>query len=89
MMRWVFSKICMYKRVLSTLEDYCTWIGAQSTALVLLKVNCQHVKACTDPDFEVSVDNVKRSAIDASEWGKSYYLIYGTKAERKLASKNH
>jgi hypothetical protein len=69
-MRWILSKTHAYKGVLSTQKDYCAWIGARSTASVLLKDGCQNMKACTEHDFEVSTDSVRRSAVEASEWGK-------------------
>jgi hypothetical protein len=56
-MWWVLSETCAFKSVLSAREDYCEWIGARSTTLVLLKVGCNHVKVCTD-DFRVSADHV-------------------------------
>jgi hypothetical protein len=81
-MRWILSEIHAYKNILSTREDYYTWIGAQST-LVLPKVGCGHMKICTDPDFKVSVDSVRRSTVEASQWGKSSCLTYGQRAEKK------
>jgi hypothetical protein len=41
--------------------------------LLLLKVGCNHVKVCTDPDFRVSTDHVRRSTIQASEWSKKFF----------------
>jgi hypothetical protein len=40
---------------------------------VLLKAGCNHVKVCTDPDFRVSTDHVRRSTIQASEWSKKFF----------------
>jgi hypothetical protein len=60
-MRWVLSE-----------KDYCAWIGAQSSTLVLLKAECKHMKTCTDPDFKVSADHVQRSTIEASKWSKKF-----------------
>jgi hypothetical protein len=86
--RWILNEIHAYKSILSTREDYYTWIGARSTALVILKATCSHMKICTDPDFAVSVDSVRRSIIEASEWSKSSYLIYGQRAEKKSVLKS-
>jgi hypothetical protein len=30
------------------------------------------MKTCTDPNFEVPVDSVRRSTVEASEWGKKF-----------------
>jgi hypothetical protein len=46
---WVLSETCAFKSVLSAREDYCAWISARSTASVLLKVRCNHLKICIDP----------------------------------------
>jgi hypothetical protein len=66
LMRWVLSETCGFKRVLSTREDYCAWIGARSTASVLLKARCNHVWAFTDLDFRVSAIHVRRSTVEVS-----------------------
>jgi hypothetical protein len=50
-MRWVLSETHAFKSVLSIREDYCAWIDARSTASVLLKAECNHVRACTNLDF--------------------------------------
>jgi hypothetical protein len=71
-MRWVLSETRALKVVLSAQEDYCDWIGARSTASVLLKFGCKHVRAYMDPNFKVSADNVQRSTIEASEWSKKF-----------------
>jgi hypothetical protein len=71
-MRWVLNETCAFEGALLDQEDYCAWIGARSTASVLLKVGCNHVKACTDPDFRVSTDHVRKSIVEASEWSKKF-----------------
>jgi hypothetical protein len=71
-MRWVLSETRGFKSVLSARENYCAWIGAQSTDLVLLKVRCNHVRVCTDLDFIVSADHVRRSTVKALEWTKKF-----------------
>lgn len=79
MMRWILSEIREYKGVPSTRKDYYTWIGARSTASILLKAGCHHVRACTEPGFEVSANTVRRSTVEASEWGNKFlYDIWTT-----------
>lgn len=78
-MRWILSEIREYKGVPSTRKDYYTWIGARSTASILLKAGCHHVRACTEPGFEVSANTVRRSTVEASEWGNKFlYDIWTT-----------
>jgi hypothetical protein len=72
LMRWVLSETCAFKSVLSAQEDYCAWIGTRSTASVLLKGGCNHVRACTDPNFRVSTDHIQRSTVEALEWSKKF-----------------
>jgi hypothetical protein len=82
LMRWVLSETHAFKSVLSACEDNCACIGARSTALVLLKAMCNHIRVCTDPDFRVSIDHVRRSTIEALEWSKKFlYEIW--KRDRK------
>ncbi|KAL5647158.1 hypothetical protein ACJX0J_041513, partial [Zea mays] len=84
LMRWILSEIHAYKNVLSTREDYCAWIGARSTASILLKVGCQHIKACSEPDFEVSAENVRRLTAEASEWGRKFLSDIWSKGGKEL-----
>jgi hypothetical protein len=46
------------------------------------------VKMCIDPNFEVYADSVKRSTIEALEWAKNSYLIYGQWVEKKSLAKS-
>jgi hypothetical protein len=43
------------------------------------------VKTCNGPDFEVSIDIVRRSTVEASEWGKSSYFYIWTKGGKKIS----
>lgn len=49
-----------------TREYYCAWVGARSTALILYKAGCGHVKACCDPGFALSLDDVRKPSVEAS-----------------------
>lgn len=71
-MRWILGKVGAFKGILSTRENYCTWIGARRTDSVLLKAGCSHMNTCMNLDFKVSVENVKRSTVEALEWGKKF-----------------
>jgi hypothetical protein len=83
LMWWVLSETRAYKSILSAREDYCAWIGTRSTALVLLNAGCNHVRTCTDLDFKVFVDHIRRSTGEASDWSKFFYPTYGRKVKRK------
>jgi hypothetical protein len=82
-MKWIYGEVGAFKGIFSTREDYCAWIGARSTNSVLLKVSYGHLKTCLDPDFEVTMESVRRSTIEASEWG-IFYLIYGQRVRRRF-----
>lgn len=85
LMRWILSEIRAYKNVLSTREDYCAWIGTRSTASILLKAGCQHIKACSEPDFDVSAENVRRSTTEASEWGRKFLSDIWSKGGKEVS----
>jgi hypothetical protein len=72
LMRWVLSETRAFKSVLSAREDYCAWIDTRITTSVLLKARCNHMRACTNPNFRVSANHVRRSTIEASEWSKKF-----------------
>jgi hypothetical protein len=84
-MRWVLSETRAYKIVLSAQEYYCAWIGARSTASVLLKVGCNHLKVCTDPDFRVSADHVRISTNEASKWTKKFLSDIWKKGRKEIS----
>lgn len=84
MMRWILSETHAYNSVLSTLEDFNAWIGVRSTASVLLKAECAHVKSCTDPNFKVSANSVQRSIVEASEWSKKFLSDIWNKGVKEI-----
>jgi hypothetical protein len=84
-MRWVLSETRAFKGVLSAQEDYCAWIGARSTASVLLKARCKHMRACTDLDFKVSADHVRRSTAKTLEWSKKVLSETGKRGGKELS----
>jgi hypothetical protein len=85
LMRWVLRETYHFKGVLSAREEYCAWIGTQSTASVLLKSRCNQVRAWTDPDFKVSADHVRRSTIKASEWFEKFLYEIWKRGGKELS----
>jgi hypothetical protein len=43
------------------------------------------MKTCTDPNFEVPVDSVRRSTVEASEWGKKFLSDIWSKGGKEIA----
>jgi hypothetical protein len=84
-MQWIFGEVVAFKNILSTRADYCAWIGTQSTASILLKAGCNHMKTCTDLDFEVSIENVWMSTAEASEWGKKFLDDIWSKGGKEIS----
>jgi hypothetical protein len=101
LMSWVLSETRAFKGVLSAQEDYCAWIDARSTTSVLLKTGCKHVSACTDLDFKISADHVRRSTAKTLEWskkvlseiwkrgGKELSIVESTKNKEKVRALLH
>jgi hypothetical protein len=73
-MKWIDGEVVDFQGVPSTQEDYCTWIEAQSQASVLLGVGYDHVKAYLDPNFMVPLENIRRSSVKSSNWGKKFLI---------------
>jgi hypothetical protein len=84
-MRWIYGEVGAFKGVLSTREDYCVWVGARSTASTLLGVGCEHMKACTCPNFKISFEKRKKVISKASEWRKKFLLDVWTKGGKDIA----
>lgn len=66
-MRWIYGEVGPFKGVQSTLENYYAWIGARSIASAHLGGDCGDVKVCLDPNFKLSLENVRRSSAKASD----------------------
>jgi aspartokinase-like uncharacterized kinase len=45
------------------------------------------MKVCTDPDFRVSTDHVRRSTIEASEWYKKFLSDIWKKSGKEISIK--
>jgi hypothetical protein len=82
-MRWVLSETRAFKSVLSAREDYYAWIGARSTASVLLKAGCNHVRVSTYPilEFLMTMSEDRLSKLQSGL--KNSYLKFGRGEEKK------
>jgi hypothetical protein len=81
----IYGEVGAFKGVLSIQEHYCAWIGAQSTTSALFGVGYNHVKACTDPNFKIYLENVKWSSTKALDWDKKFLLDVWTKGWKEVA----
>jgi hypothetical protein len=86
-MQWVLNETRAFKSVLSLREDYCAWIGGRSTASVLMTARRNHVKVCTNPDFRVSADHVRRMTIEALECSKKILSEIWKKGKKEISIK--
>ena len=83
-MRWIYGKVCTFKGVLSTREDYCACIAARSTASALLRVGCNHIKTCLNPNFTLPIENVRRLSAKALKWGKKFLFDIWSKRWKEI-----
>lgn len=57
--KWIDREVESFGEILSTSKDYCAWIGARSTTSIFEKASCKHIKTIGQPDFMVSLEDVK------------------------------
>jgi hypothetical protein len=53
----------------------------------LEKVGCDHAKAVVQPDFVISVDNIKNPSAEASSLSGKFYTEVWIKGGREIADK--
>jgi hypothetical protein len=57
--RWISGEIKAFEEILSDRRDFCAFTDARGAASILEKVGCDHAKAVVQPEFALSVDDIK------------------------------
>jgi hypothetical protein len=56
---WISEETKAFEEILSDRGDFCAFAGARGVATILQKAGCEHVKAVTQMETIIFVDNTK------------------------------
>lgn len=78
---WSDEEVDAFDEVLYTKQDYCTFVGSQSTTSMLEKARCTHLKTIGHPNFGISLDDIKKPSTDVSNVIKRFFTLIWSKGE--------
>jgi hypothetical protein len=82
---WIGEEVEDFDEILSDRSDFCAFAGARGVAAILEKTGCEHVKATTQAETFISVDNTKDPSAEATMMGGKFYSNVWMKGDRKIA----
>jgi hypothetical protein len=64
--KWIKGKVKAFDEVLTGRGDFCSCVGAQGAVSLVEKATCEHAKAVIQPNFSVSVTDIKEPSAKLS-----------------------
>jgi hypothetical protein len=83
--QWIGEEVEAFNEILSDRKDFCAFSGARWISAILEKARCEHVKAVTQRESILSVDNTKDPSVEASTLGGKFYSNVWMKGGREMA----
>jgi hypothetical protein len=75
--QWISGEAEAFEEFLSDRRDFRAFVIARGAASILERVGCDHAKAIVQPEFALSVDDMKNPSAEASALsGKFYYEVW-------------
>jgi hypothetical protein len=71
--RWIEGEVEAFDEVLAGRGDFYACVGARGAVSLLKKADCEHAKVVIQPDFTVSVEDVKEPSIEDISLGEKFY----------------
>jgi hypothetical protein len=85
MIKWIEDKIEAFDEVLTGREDFCACVNALGAVSLLEKAGCEHAKAVIQPDFSVSVTDIKEPSTEATALSGKFYSEVWMNGSREIA----
>jgi hypothetical protein len=82
---WISSEGEAFEEVLSGCGDVCAFSGARGIATILEKSGCDHVKALTQSEATLSIDDTKDPSAEASLVGRKFFTDIWENGGRGMA----
>jgi hypothetical protein len=71
--RWISGKAEAFDKILSDRGDICAFAGARGAVSLLEKDGYEHAKAVIQPEFSVSVSDIKNPSAEATALSGKFY----------------
>jgi hypothetical protein len=85
--RWIGGEAKAYDEILSDRGDFCSFAGARGAVSLLEQAGCEHAKAVIQPEFSVSVNDIKEPSAEATTLGGKFYSEVCKNGGREIANK--
>jgi hypothetical protein len=86
--KWIEGEIEAFDEVLTGRGDFCACVGVRGAVSLLQKVGCDHAKVVIQPDFIVSIDDVKELSAEAIALGGKFYSEVWLNDGREIADES-
>jgi hypothetical protein len=86
--RWIDGEAEVFDEILSDRGDFCAFAGARGADSLLEKDGCEHTKAIIQPEFSVSVNDIKEPSAEATALGGKFYSEVWMNGGRKIADES-
>ena len=83
--QWIGEEAKAFDEILSERGDFCAFAGARGVAAVFEKASCEHVKAASQAEVTLSIDDTKELSTEATLMGGKFYSNVWMKGGREIA----
>jgi hypothetical protein len=71
--KWIEGEVVAFDEILTGRGNFCACVGARGAVLLLEKAGCDHAKVVIQPEFSVSMDDIKEPSAEATALGGKFY----------------
>jgi hypothetical protein len=82
---WISGEADAFEEILNGRGDVCAFSGARGVAAILEKAGCEHVKALTQTEATLSIDDTKDPSAEASLVGGKFFTDIWKNCGRGMA----
>jgi hypothetical protein len=83
--KWIEGEVEAFDEVLIGRGDFCAYVGARGAASLLEKSGCEHMKDVIQPEFTISVNDIKEPSAEATALGGRFYSKIWVNGGREIA----
>jgi hypothetical protein len=84
--QWIDEEVEAFEEILRDCGDFCAFAGARGVAAVLEKTGCEHVKAATEAEVVLSIDDKKEPSAEATLMSWKFYSDVWMKGSHEIAN---
>jgi hypothetical protein len=83
--KWIEGEIEAFNEVLIGRGDFCACVGARGVESLLEKASWDHAKIVIQPEFSVSMNDIREPSVEATALGGKFYYEVWTNDGREIA----